>query len=139
MCRSPRRWLALGALGLCAAACGPAHQTHGAAPAHAPDDATSGGTPLGAGDVATVVNGAHDRFQGCLFLASSPESHGRIKVSFSVAPSGSVEEAHLDSASFPDKPVVHCVVKEMQKLQFPAATAETSASWTFAFQHAGAH
>ncbi len=114
-------------------ACAASHPASQAPPASAAP--VSQGEALPASEIASVVNGAHDKVQGCLFLANSPESAGTIAIDFTVAPSGDVSDANVGEATFPDQPVIKCVLRQMQKLHFPTATAETPATWKFVFGH----
>lgn len=125
------------AAGLTALACLACSSSKPAPKAPEPSAAAAApvGDPLSADQIASVVNGAHSKVQGCLFLASSPESAGTIAVDFTVAPSGEVSEARAGEATFPDPPVIKCVVGQMRKLTFPTATAPTPATWKFVFGH----
>ncbi|MEB2312646.1 MAG: AgmX/PglI C-terminal domain-containing protein [Sorangiineae bacterium] len=123
-----------GLLAVVGAACGGGPASPSNAPVAAPPSSPS---PVGAGlerdEVVSVVRGEHQGIAACAALASSAAEAGVIEISWTITSAGSVTGASVTDSSFPEPAVADCVLRAVERLKFPTATAETPATWRYRF------
>lgn len=109
---------------------GTGERTVGAAKAAAP------GQGLSPDAIQRVVMSRYGAFRACYDSAAAqdPTLSGTVSISFRIAPGGSVQSANVAGSSLNNPRVEGCVLRQIKRLQFPAADKGTSASFPFAFK-----
>ncbi len=104
-------------------------------------DAPKAGQGLSPGQIARVVNSRYGAFRACYEIAAArdPELKGSVSVSFSITPGGSVSSASVGGSSLHNPRAESCIVRQFQRLHFPAADKATGASWPLVFRPAKKH
>ena len=69
-----------------------------------------------------MINKHRDAIKYCYDkeLQKRRDLHGKIVVSFVIAPNGAVVKASIKESSMGSKPVVSCVVSRVKRFRFPA-------------------
>lgn len=99
-------------------------------------DKPKSGQGLSPGQISRVVMSRYGAFRACYESAAArePQLQGNVSVSWSITPGGSVGGASVGGSSLGNPRVEGCIVRQFQRLQFPAADKPTNASWTFSFR-----
>lgn len=109
---------------------GTGERSIGAAKAAAP------GQGLSPDAIQRVVMSRYGAFRACYDSAAAqdPSLSGTVSVSFKIAPGGSVQSANVAGSSLGNPRVEGCVLRQIKRLQFPAADKGSSATFPFAFK-----
>lgn len=123
-----------GFLAVAGAACGSGPASPSSARVAAPPSTAA---PVGAGlerdEVVSVVRREHQGIAACAALASSAAEAGVIEISWTITSAGTVTGASVTDSTFPEPAVTDCVLRAVERLTFPSATAETPATWRYRF------
>lgn len=101
-------------------------------------EAPKAGQGLSPGQISRVVNSRAGAFRACYEIAAArdPELKGGVTVSFSITPGGSVSSASVGGSTLGNPRAESCILRQFQRLQFPAADKATGASWPLFFRPA---
>ncbi|MFT3712371.1 MAG: AgmX/PglI C-terminal domain-containing protein [Archangium sp.] len=88
----------------------------------AEDEPTVGTASLDRESIQRTVRGAVRNVQNCFerALVKNPKLEGKLEIEMIIGATGKVTKASEVDTSFPDAAVTSCVVKEIEKLKFPA-------------------
>lgn len=86
-------------------------------------------------DIDRVVKAGAGVFRACYQkeIKRDPTLSGKVVVAFTIAAAGTVASSKITSSTLASKPVESCLLANINRLRFPAASAPADVSYPFVF------